>query len=108
MTFTGEEMSLDIPEGGVLLESGWNIKSLNLKVAMCSVMYIIIVLFYLDTITSQYLCFVIMRFIFTFPPISLLTLNIYFSSNKKELIVSNSAASTFLHVAYNYNTLERN
>ena len=41
MTFTGEEIVLDIPESGVLLESGWNIKSLNLKVAMCSVMYIL-------------------------------------------------------------------
>ena len=40
MTFTGEEMSLDIPESGVSLESGWNIKPLNIKVAMCRVIYI--------------------------------------------------------------------
>ena len=34
MTFTGEEMSLDIPEGGLSLESGWNIKPLNFKVVI--------------------------------------------------------------------------
>ena len=43
MTFTGEEMSLDIPESGVSLESGWNIKSLNFKVTMCRVMYILFI-----------------------------------------------------------------
>ena len=42
MTFTGEEMSLDIPESGVSLESGWNIKRLSFKVAMCRVIYIYI------------------------------------------------------------------
>ena len=42
VTFTGEEMSLDIPESGVSLESGWNIKRLSFKVAMCRVIYIYI------------------------------------------------------------------
>ena len=39
MTFTGEEMSLDIPESEVPLASGWNIKPLHFKVAMCKVIY---------------------------------------------------------------------
>ena len=51
MTFTGEEMSLDIPESEVLLESGWNIIPLHFKVAMCKMIYkyiyIYIVLFLL-------------------------------------------------------------
>ena len=34
MTFTGGEIALDIPEGGLSLESGWNIKRLNFKVAI--------------------------------------------------------------------------
>ena len=42
MTFTGEEMSLDIPESGVSLEFGWNIKPLNLKVAMCRFIYCVV------------------------------------------------------------------
>ena len=39
MTFTEEEISLDIPESEVPLESGWNIKPLHFKVAMCKVIY---------------------------------------------------------------------
>ena len=39
MTFTGEEMSLDIPESGISLKSGWNIKPLNVKVCVLSLPY---------------------------------------------------------------------
>ena len=106
MTFTGEEMSLDIPESGVSLESGWNIKSLNFKVTMCRVMYIYFY-FYVDTITSKFLKFFDFVAHFHIPSISLLTQK-NFSSKKKELTVSNSAADTFLLVASNYNILERN
>ena len=28
MIFTGREMSLDIPDSGITLESGWNIKAI--------------------------------------------------------------------------------
>ena len=42
MTFTGEETSLDIPESGVSLEFGWNIKPLNLKVYSYVQIYIYI------------------------------------------------------------------
>ena len=57
MTFTGEEISLDIPESGVSLEFGWKIKPLNLKVARCIFIYnnIILCCFYLDTIKSKFL-----------------------------------------------------
>ena len=69
MTFTGEEMSLDIPEGGLSLESGWNIKPLNFKVAMYRVMYnLYFAMFYLETIISP----IVILWLITFCSISFL------------------------------------
>ena len=75
-------MSLDIPESGVSLESGWNIKPLNIKVAMCRVIYIyidrkIFVLFLLAPLHNNFSDLVILSLIFTSPSISLLALNLF-------------------------------
>ena len=62
-------MSLAIPEGGLSLESGWNIKPLNFKVAMYRVMYnFYFVMFYLETIISP----IVILWLITFCSISFL------------------------------------
>ena len=80
MTFSGEEMSLDVPESGVFLESGWNIKPLYFKVAMYRVMYIFCVVLFRHHYINLYLI-VILWLIIKFRFIYFFTQNI--SAKKK-------------------------